>query len=208
MLALPLVFLILATGLNALTIKSNHMTMSRESNFDKAVTVVLENEGKLNRHKYDKGGVTNYGISLRYLQLVELDLNLDGKVNVEDILTIDSVIAAQIYKREWWDRYRYGEIKNLNIAIKIFDMSVWMGASQAHKLLQISINRIESPPIQVDGVLGTVTLGKVNSLIYNNKVKALLGELRDNSVHFIINLVADDNKLIGFRDGWLKRAGK
>ena len=180
----------------------------KKTNFEVAVEHVLENEGKLNRHKHDPGGATMYGISLRYLQLVELDLNLDGKVNVEDILTIDAIIATQIYKREWWDRYRYGEIENLDVAIKIFDMSVWMGASQAHKLLQISINRLENPPIKVDGVLGTVTLGRINRLIYNNKVKVLLGELRDNSVHFIINLIADDNKLVGFRDGWLKRAGQ
>ena len=32
--------------------------------------------------------------------------------------------AAELYKKHWWDRYRYNELKDLQIATKMFSLSV------------------------------------------------------------------------------------
>lgn len=40
------------------------------SDFDTAVNYVLRNERGLNESKNDRGGITNFGISLRFLKTV------------------------------------------------------------------------------------------------------------------------------------------
>lgn len=173
--------------------------------FEKAVEIVLKHEGKMSNDPKDRGGATNYGISLRYLMLKELDLNGDGAVDMRDILTLNRDTASLIYKKDWWDRYRYDLINDHKIAIKVFDLAIWMGANQAHKLLQTSLNRMGAD-LKIDGVLGSATLKALNDNEYAGNPGELVNELRDNSIHFIINLVADNPDLTKFKMGWLRRA--
>ena len=204
---IPLVFSTWAKISNALNMSNPKMIDKAISKFDKAVQVVLRHEGKLSLgDDDDRGGATAFGVSLRFLQITQLDLNQDGKVTVEDILTIDPIVATQIYKKYFWDINRYNEIQDSDIATKMLDMSVNMGAKKANQLLQSALNRIQVPIIDVDGINGSDTLGKTNNLINNGYKDDLLGQIKDNATHFYINLVADDPTLRKYLDGWLYRA--
>lgn len=203
-----LVFLILATSLPAKT--SIHLTKMNELNnarFEHVLKTIFRHEGRFSNEKHDKGGATHYGISLRYLRLKELDLNKDGSIDERDIFIVDKDVAAIIYKRDWWDRYNYSNIENLALATKLFDLAIWMGATQAHKLLQISLNRLGENLI-TDGILGSKTLKAVSDFQCAGNTGKLINELRDNAVHFIINLIADNPDLSKFKQGWLLRAGE
>lgn len=178
------------------------MESDEQRRWEYAVRIVLEHEGGLSDNKRDPGGITKWGISLRFLRAAGLDINNDGVINREDIIGISKPIAKDIYKKHWWNRYKYNDIKGLMPATKVFDLSVNMGASQAHKILQISINRALDKSIRVDGILGPITLSLTNDISPNE----LMNELRLNAAHFYKQLAADKPALKVFEKGWLNRA--
>ena len=68
-----------------------------------AVEVVLTHEGGYTNNPADPGGETNYGISKRsYPQL--------------DIKALTREQAVEIYRQDWWEKYRYGDIAVLSAA--------------------------------------------------------------------------------------------
>lgn len=176
--------------------------------FEHAVNFLLDNEGLLTDDPKDPGGITNFGISLKFLQQNHIEINKDGIIDRQDVIDLDVTKAKFIYYRYWWDKYKYDGISSLDIATKVFDLSVNMGAFEAHKLLQISINRLNDHPIDVDGILGANTLVSANLLVAEGHELDLLHELKVNAVHYYINLIADKPDLKGFENGWLKRANR
>lgn len=176
--------------------------MDDNQRWEYAISVILSHEGGLSDHKRDPGGVTKWGISLRFLRAIGVDVNQDGKVDREDILCLTKPNAKSLYKRFWWDKYRYNDIHSLIVATKVFDLAVNMGSSQSHKLLQISINRILNKSIAVDGILGIVTRSYANMI----KESHMMVELRKNAAHFYTELIANKPELKVFEKGWLRRA--
>lgn len=70
------------------------------ADYRKSIPVILKNEGGLTDDPYDAGGITNYGVCLRFAQdtgdLELFDVDHDGKITREDIkkLTIDDATEA------------------------------------------------------------------------------------------------------------------
>jgi lysozyme family protein len=176
--------------------------LSPDERFEHCVKHILEHEGGLSQDKRDPGGTTQWGISLRYLRSIGYDVNGDGKVDENDILGLPLKGAKGIYRKYWWNRYRYGEIGELVVVEKVFDMAVNMGGYWAHKLLQIAINRLRDKPIMVDGILGCQTRAAAN----NTDSKLLREELRKCAEHRYIEIIANNPAMEVFRNGWLKRA--
>lgn len=174
--------------------------------FEDAISFVMKHEGGFVNHKKDAGGATNYGISLRFLKSAGIDIDGDSDSDIDDILAIDKQKASEIYKTYWWDRYGYDRIQDSDIAKKVFDLAVNMGAPRAHKLTQISVNRLRDKPIAVDGILGRQSFEAINELIKKDKSRALYLELIENACHFYTNLVADNPELKVFLKGWINRA--
>lgn len=174
-----------------------------EGRFQACMSSILEHEGGLTRDKRDPGGITNWGISLRYLKSMGLDLNGDGKINDEDVIGLHKDGAEAIYRKYWWDKYRYAAFNELVVVEKVFDLAVNMGGMAAHKLLQIAINRLgKSPPISVDGLLGGQTFGAANSM----DGVSLRQQLRDCAEHRYIEILAANPAMEWARKGWLNRA--
>lgn len=173
-----------------------------EGRFQSCISSILEHEGGLTMDKRDPGGTTNWGISLRYLKTMGLDLNGDGKINDEDVIGLHKDGAEAIYRKYWWDKYRYAAFNELVVVEKVFDLAVNMGGMAAHKLLQISINRLSVKPITVDGLLGGQTFGAANS----TDGKQLRQELRECAKHRYIEILAANPAMEWARKGWLNRA--
>jgi lysozyme family protein len=163
--------------------------------FEDAVRVVLQHEGGFADNPNDPGGVTNYGISSRWLHSVGLPCSR------EDVLALTVERATELYREYWWDPQRFGDIADQTIATKCFDMAVNAGPRQANILLQRALAYLEKP-VKVDGVIGLITLVAINSC----DPAALLGELTRAYSHFYKGLVATRPDLSGFLAGWLKRA--
>jgi lysozyme family protein len=162
----------------------------------------LEHEGGLTLDKRDPGGVTQWGISLRYLRSIGYDINCDGRIDAEDIIGLPLVCAEEIYRKNWWDKYHYERFLELVVVEKVFDLAVNMGSSASHKLLQIAINRLRDKPLNVDGVLGDETFQAANAA----DPKELRQELRECAKHKYIEILAANPHMEWARKGWMTRA--
>lgn len=181
------------------------------STFEKAIPVILRQEGGYVDNPNDPGGATNYGVSLRYLQSIKDlnekgflfgDLDQDGDVDAFDIKLLTQEKAIQIYKTQWWDRFGYERINDQDTATKLFSFSVNMGAHQAHKIFQRSINRC-GIEIIVDGIIGQKTIEAANILAPHY----LLDAFRLEGVKFYLSIYeAKKSTRQSFIAGWIKRA--
>ncbi len=160
-----------------------------DAKFAKAIKVILAHEGGYVNDPNDLGGETNFGISKRSYPNV-------------DIKNLTREQAVEIYHRDWWDRYKYGRIEDLDVATKVFDLSVNMGPVPAHKLLQEAVNFTETESLAVDGIIGPMTLSAVNQADPRQLVQALrfLAAKR----YYELARARPANR--GFLLGWLNRA--
>lgn len=182
----------------------NNDLLTSIQRFNIACDFVLKHEGGFADNKNDPGGATNYGVSLRFLKAAGVDINNDGVVDETDIVALTKEKARTIYKKFWWDEYNYNAIHDLQIARKIFDLSINMGAKSSHKILQRAINEFSEKSIIVDGILGKITLNETNRISID-RPKDLLEEIKQKATHFYIDLCERNKSLHCFLDGWLNR---
>ncbi len=170
--------------------------------FDRAIAFVLEHEGAYVEDPHDNGGATMWGISLRLLrELPEGDVDRDGDVDADDVRHLPRDLAIEIYRRTFWDNYRYFRMPE-QVGAKVFDLAVNAGPAQAHRLLQRAL-RACCVDVAEDGILGPETLR--GTLIAASPV-ALVAALRSEAAGFYRLLVARRPALERFEAGWLRRA--
>ena len=158
--------------------------------FDRAVATALAHEGGLIDDPADPGGLTNFGISLRsYPEL--------GGAGIR-ALTADE--AAAIYRRDWWDRYGWGELP-APIAAKLLDIGVNIGAESVHRLLQRGL-RAAGCMTAEDGVLGPATRAAAAAA----DTTVLLAALRSEAAGHYRLIAARRPASERFLAGWLQRA--
>jgi lysozyme family protein len=172
-----------------------------------AVETVFRHEGGFT---IDSGGPTQYGISLKFLQglgdangdgWLDGDLDRDGDVDSRDIRKLTREQASDIYLTQWWARYRYDLITDLQVATKVLDFAVNMGAGRAHQLLQRSTRGLGIILVE-DGIIGPITLGAINSV--NPRELVLCYQC---IVDGFYRSLAEKNpkKYHGYLKGWLNR---
>ena len=176
------------------------------SDFEKAVDFVLNHEGGLIENPNDPGGITKYGISLRFLR--EVDPNRLRRYGIFDcvmdetirILTLDQ--AKFIYRGEFWEGNNFDQIHSQNLCSYVFDMAVAHGVNQAIKLIQRGLWAIHYTRdyLRADGILGEQTIGELNAL--GDRFLAVIVAVRGE---FYRHVAAIRNEEHVFLDGWLNR---
>lgn len=173
--------------------------------FVAALEQTLIKEGRLSNHKQDRGGITDYGISLRFLKgLPDLDGDLDGDGHVteDDITALTPSDVALLYKKYFWDWYQLGRITHSRIAIKAFDLLVNMRSKPAIKIIQRGLRACNSP-VTEDGLLGPETFGAINNILDQRN---LLAAMRSEAYGHYRLIIAADPTQAKFHDGWKNRA--
>lgn len=111
--------------------------------FDRAVALVLELEGGFGDDPHDAGGATKYGISqAAYPHL--------------DIRSLTLAAAKAIYRRDYWDRYRCGELP-WPLALVFFDGVVQFSPARPIRWMQAAVGAT------VDGMMGPATVAAANA---------------------------------------------
>lgn len=171
---------------------------------------ILKHEGHLADNKNDPGGITNYGISLRYLIGIGAvdpkdgylygDMDHNGVIDDNDIKLMTPEEALKIYQTQWWERYGYDRIGFLPLAAKVMDFSVNAGPKRAAILLQRTFNEcdVTGAPLVVDGSAGNATLNAVNAF---SGQKLILAQYKLAMIDFYLGL-----KKTMFIEGWTRRA--
>lgn len=120
-------------------------------------------EGGFSDNPNDNGGATNHGISLRFLRgLVTQSDKYRSKYgqmpNADTIKRLTKDEAAEIYREEFWDRHRCGELP-WPAAMMFFSYVVNMSPKNAGRILQKAINySLPGTPLVVDGIVGNGTI--------------------------------------------------
>ena len=154
------------------------------SKFDDIIEKVLEHEGGLVDDSKDAGGLTNMGISQRAYP----DEDIRG-------LTVER--AKELYKRDYWDRYRTGDLPDRLRHIYV-DMCINMGGGRAIKILQEACNSKNATKIDVDGGIGPATI-KAASNVEPFRLRAY-------RVMFYAELVMKKPEQERFWVGWFRRS--
>lgn len=179
--------------------------LTPQERFDFAMNVILKHEGGFSCDKTDPGGNTNFGISLRFMKELGIDINHDGKIDSNDILSIHFTDAVDIYKKYFWDKYHYEAINSVIIATKIFDMAVNMGPRHAHRIVQESCN-LFGKKINEDGIIGPNTLSILNEVSLEGQEQDLLKKIIQLQKEWYEHIVDINPTLHVFLNGWLNRA--
>lgn len=190
---------------------TSHKSAEDKSSFKEAVYCLLKEEGGLANNRSDKGGITNYGISIKFLKglvkdnkslINELDLNRDKNITPCDVKNMTRAEAEYIYKTQWWDKYNYGKINYQPLANKIFELAVNIGPYPASLILVKASRR---KIVKCTSKLDMDIVNYVNSLSENEK-KELMKKLTMLSIQYYFGIVDKNPSQARFLKGWLRRA--
>lgn len=169
-------------------------------------------EGGLTDHPADPGGITNYGVSLKFLgglsgtqtgrdTLERMGIRLP--VTADVIRALTPTHAAALFRWQFWDRLGL-DMLPLRPAVLIYDAAVNTGREQAIKFAQRGYNRcvLHGIPLVVDGILGPVT----RATLQQNATPTVIAEILNERERFYQALVKDKPKFEPFLRGWLNRA--
>jgi lysozyme family protein len=125
-------------------------------NVDGMISDLITREGGYVNDPTDKGGETNYGITV----LEARAHGYPGPMNA-----LPRATAAMIYKNMYWVVPRFADVAMTmpKLAAELFDTGVNMGVQTASKFLQRALNLLNNggkdyADIKVDGQLGNLSL--------------------------------------------------
>jgi len=177
------------------------------SDFECAVNYVLRNEMGIVENPHDNGGITNFGISLRFLKslsVLELTkISIFEEPNEKTIRDLTLAKAKVIYFMYFWNAAPFDKIMNQEHGNYIFDMAVSMGVAPAIKCVQrASWAVLKKRDLVDDGILGETTLQAINDRCGFLIMPALRSE-RAGYYRLIVSNSHDEKEFI---NGWLNRA--
>ena len=170
--------------------------------FQFAVRVVLEHEGGLTDDKADPGGISKYGISLKFIRSEHLCIDSDCKDDANEIINLTQKQADSIYFEYFWSKFHFNQIENEIIATKAFDMAVNSGPSESILLLKKALNKVISEPVSLDYTLDEETVDIINNVDCDRLHRAMIAVEKD----FYSKIIKEHPQFVIFRDGWMARA--
>lgn len=166
--------------------------------FDKIIQRLLDAEGGFVDHPDDKGGPTNFGITQSTLE------SYRGKpVTADDVRVLKVEDAKAIYKAKYWTPMGLDSVHHEHVRLVLFDQGVNRGTKTAVIQMQSTLNRLGAK-LTLDGVLGPVTAGKINS----GRHLDICREYLQASEHAYVDIVKRNPSQIVFLSGWLNRVHK
>ena len=175
------------------------------ADFEKAVQKTLQLEGGYVNDPADPGGPTKYGIT-------EATARAHGYIG--DMCDLPLDLAKKIYKESYWDVARLDEVDSQLIAENIFDCNVNCGVLVGGRLLQETLNCLNTDPsgrqmypeIYVDGIIGPNTLKTLRRALQCRRdmeslIVTLFNCLRANRY---VNIIRSRPSSRKFMIGWLK----
>lgn len=158
------------------------------ADYSAAITKTLAREGgsAYTEIKGDAGGATKFGISARAYPGV-------------DIRNLTEQQARDIYRRDYWDRIKGGDINSQAIAEAIFDFAVNAGVVTASKLAQMAIG-VSDP----DGIIGINTVSRLNSPMI--KAEDFIASYTLLKIARYAAICNKDKTQTKFLLGWINRA--
>lgn len=183
------------------------------ANFMKAYNLTREYEGGYSNHPNDNGGETYKGIARKaqpkWKGWKTVD-QLKKKNNFPNNLDKDAELQElvhELYKKEYWDSMKLDDVNDQLIANEMFDTGVNMGIGRAGIFLQRVLNVANKgqslyPNLKVDGQVGKITVGALNSHPEPRNILAGINALKGAQY---ITICENNPSQEVFFNGWMKR---
>lgn len=184
-----------------------------KSSFQEAVYHILKEEGGLVNDKNDKGGITNYGISIKFLNGVirenpemikEFDLLHTNRIDAYDIKHMTKREAEHIYKKLWWDKYNYGKIDYQPLSNKIFELSVNIGPLSASNLLTKACYAVKRKSFKPTSEMNITIINYINSLPEDEK-EEIMNKLKIFAIQYYMGIIKKNPSQVKYKRGWINR---
>jgi len=153
-----------------------------------AFDFVLEHEGGLANHPYDRGGLTYRGIARKAWP------NWEGWKYIDTGKTPPLELVEKFYYENFWVALKCDSLP-VPIAIFLFDSAVGSGHTLPVKWLQRAIGA------EVDGIVGEETIRKA----HETPPKTVVDSMLRRRVLLYANIVRTDPRQSVFLAGWLRR---
>lgn len=166
--------------------------------FLRAIALSLQFEGeRYTNDPDDRGGATKYGLTWRFLR----SRIGAGATHPKD-LSLEAALG--VYWQCIWRPQRFEEYPDADVALKVFDMSLPMGETQAVKYVQRVLGELLQKSVTVDGIIGPQTLSAL-SLISTRNLPIIPALIRTSIGHYegIVSRSPSQRKWL---NGWLRRA--
>lgn len=166
------------------------------SEFAPALAKTLIHEG-LFYHNPSTGEYANMGITLNTLRSLGI-LRSKGPAtdaDIEFVRSLKNEDAALIYRQQYWDHLELDAINSQDVANKVFDLAVNIGAVTAARFLQAACG------VPEDGIIGPLTIGRANAM----DPAALLGSIRALASNRYQEIAKANPALAPNLPGWLAR---
>ncbi len=182
----------------------------RNDRFSICLRALLAAEGGFNDIPQDRGGATNFGISLRFLR-AEAAINPQvrglfpaGAIDIEDIRNLTVEQAARIYLWCFWIPAKCDALPPL-VDGALFDQVVNTELRTGARMLQRAVNAAGFLPALIeDGAIGRQTVAAANRVYVPDLVAAFRRIAADRYRGIV---VARPSQSV-FLNGWLARAAK
>ena len=172
---------------------------------------ILNAEGGFVNDPDDPGGPTNYGVTLKTLNKLGLDLNQDKRVDIADLKQLSSTQAVQIFVQDYFYKPQIDQLPHM-LHAPVFDSYVNAG-SHAVKVLQRTLILFDME-ITVDGLIGPITI-VATQMAARRAPDHLVDAYGIERVNYYLSLADARPNLRKFarnrrgnKGGWIKRAEK
>lgn len=168
-------------------------------NFDYALEKTLRFEGGYQDSLNDPGNFNSAGVNVGTnmgISAPALEAYMGTRPTREDMLSLTHDIAAEIYRRDYWNAVKAGEILNRDLAALLFDMAVNHGPRSAVRTAQ------RAAGTRADGKMGPVTLAALN----RGNPARIIAAIVDARVNLYRQIVKRRPNMQMFYKGWIQRA--
>lgn len=169
------------------------------ADFNKVIPSILAHEGGFVNDPDDPGGITNFGITLKWLRQFE------PLANENTITNMKREEAISRYHDYIWKLRGYDRLNSSTVAEKVLDMAINFGEQRGHTLAQQAANIFlpADKRLKEDGDLGPKSIAAINGIPAHDLTEQMkvLASDRYNRI------VLQRPQSFKFLKGWLRRAG-